>query len=796
MATNSLSPKFTIEQTRILLRHLYDFSWLSKHPISHSDMVTNALQKDKKPINAVARGSALSAILDDVIENYATLDSSHNQETQRIQKCLKMTYRDNLPGKEIAISLGISSVTVARSNTKACEKIMRKLQEMENEAKKIFSERLDRCSLPRRPQFIGREKQIESIMEILNPEDRHWIINIDGIGGVGKTALAIEAAYRAIASGFFSIVIWTTAKNLNLYSTKSQSETPNLNTFSDLLDEVGINLNLTVSKFDEEEKQKIILDHLRKHPENCLIIIDNLETISPGHQKKILTFLNKLPGRHKGIITTREQFAFHEMFLLRLGGLSLDDAHEYINRKCESLVIQISSEQVGDLVKVTGGIPLAINWVLAVMKDESRPLKLIIDQLSLPDLNAIKNYEPVELFEYCFRGAYQKLEINDKKLLSAALIFVSSIPNWDILQTISSLPEMAFKGAIQRTVKLAFMNQDGNERFILHPTTRAFLAKELGKENLLPNDSYYVQAIEYYKKYLDSQDLAVYYARCEDERKNLRTLFTWCDFHQEWEKITELFNMIERFLETKGYWAEYREYSQLALGAYSKLGDLEQLCWYKILYQWVNISQDKASTEAELRALLDEAEKQDWPSCKALALSGLGTIEKDNKHLEQACEYWTESLTIWNELGNKKWIAITCGKLGTTYLRLDKLSEARQNYLRALELHTEIGDEAQQAILYGKLARFEIKVENFSKASEYLNASEQICIKAKDKRGLAFVKWRKACILRNTAIDSALVFAKQAREFFRQIIEPPREKELDNLIQELEVELENKRNET
>ena len=48
-------------------------------------------------------------------------------------------------------------------------------------------------------------------------------------------------------------------------------------------------------------------------------------------------------------------------------------------------------------------------------------------------------------------------------------------------------------------------------------------------------------------------------------------------------------------------------------------------------------------------------------------------------------------------------------------------------------------------------------------------------------------------MMRSTDIDSALVFAKQAREFFGQIIEPPREKELDNLIQELEAEIKKQR---
>ena len=45
--------------------------------------------------------------------------------------------------------------------------------------------------------LLGREKEIKTIMKLLHP-DRNRIVGIYGIGGVGKTALAMEISYRCL----------------------------------------------------------------------------------------------------------------------------------------------------------------------------------------------------------------------------------------------------------------------------------------------------------------------------------------------------------------------------------------------------------------------------------------------------------------------------------------------------------------------------------------------------------------------------------------------------------------------
>lgn len=53
---------------------------------------------------------------------------------------------------------------------------------------------------PEYGEFIGREAEIKQIFELLRPypQSRHHLIVIDGIGGIGKSTLALEVAHRCL----------------------------------------------------------------------------------------------------------------------------------------------------------------------------------------------------------------------------------------------------------------------------------------------------------------------------------------------------------------------------------------------------------------------------------------------------------------------------------------------------------------------------------------------------------------------------------------------------------------------
>lgn len=55
-------------------------------------------------------------------------------------------------------------------------------------------------NLPQRDygEFVGREEALSKVMTLLQPQSRHFLIVIDGVGGIGKSTLALEVAHRCL----------------------------------------------------------------------------------------------------------------------------------------------------------------------------------------------------------------------------------------------------------------------------------------------------------------------------------------------------------------------------------------------------------------------------------------------------------------------------------------------------------------------------------------------------------------------------------------------------------------------
>ena len=77
-------------------------------------------------------------------------------------------------------------------------------------------------------EFIGRQTELKDLLKLISLNYRAPIITVDGIGGVGKTALVLEAAYRCWeakhgspidTSIIFDAIIFTSAKANYLFST-------------------------------------------------------------------------------------------------------------------------------------------------------------------------------------------------------------------------------------------------------------------------------------------------------------------------------------------------------------------------------------------------------------------------------------------------------------------------------------------------------------------------------------------------------------------------------------------------
>ena len=207
-------------------------------------------------------------------------------------------------------------------------------------------------------QFIGREKYIEDIMAKLS--QRFFVVSIDGIGGVGKTALASEIAHKCVEGKIFDAVVWISAKKKRLALTGIDDIVPSLTTYENLINAILEVLGYTTStSMCLEEKQKKVNELLSTA--KCLIVVDNLEAVE---DERIFDFLKNLPEPSKALITSRKRLGEVER-IVRLKEMSFDETKRLIlldavDKSVEQL--QSGDDKVfSEIYKVTGGIPLAIS---------------------------------------------------------------------------------------------------------------------------------------------------------------------------------------------------------------------------------------------------------------------------------------------------------------------------------------------------------------------------------------------------------------------------------------------------
>src|SRR5215208_5929119 len=184
------------------------------------------------------------------------------------------------------------------------------------------------ASLPRRPYFVGREEEIRTILQSLQPNSRTFIIGIEGIGGVGKSTLATEVSYRCIENDLFESVIWISAKESILTLHGIEPVIPEAKTLSDILITIGTMLgNPTIGNLSMKDQVQRAYNLLSR--QSTLLILDNFESLSKIEQHDILEFLRRSPITLKVVITSRERVS--EGQIIRLQGLSIEESHALLD---------------------------------------------------------------------------------------------------------------------------------------------------------------------------------------------------------------------------------------------------------------------------------------------------------------------------------------------------------------------------------------------------------------------------------------------------------------------------------
>jgi LuxR family glucitol operon transcriptional activator len=246
-------------------------------------------------------------------------------------------------------------------------------------------------------EFIGRQTELDQLLTLLQTNSTIPRISIEGIGGMGKTALAVEVAYRCLDmaserqmlsdSPEFEAFIFTSAQTDRLTARGLLPRPSQERSLYQILWAIAQTLRLPPETLvgdleDQVQRIRYSLSH-----QSILLIVDSLETME--EQEQVLAFLYDLPATVK-VITTGRESAFMDV-CLRLSSLSRSEGVALIEQQAHLKQISLTSDQAVELHEKTGGIPAAILYALGKLT-LGYLFEEVLPRLPLPDSDFCRFY--------------------------------------------------------------------------------------------------------------------------------------------------------------------------------------------------------------------------------------------------------------------------------------------------------------------------------------------------------------------------------------------------------------------
>ncbi len=640
-------------------------------------------------------------------------------------------------------------------------------------------------TLPRRAAFFGREKEMEKVLQALSPEERGWGVVIDGIGGIGKTAIAVEAAYRCKDMGLFDAFVFASAKQKRLEPSGIAPEMRAASTLEEFINETARAFGQpNISKLASEHKVRSLFEVLRRT--RTLLIYDNLETLTKEEQEALADQLRFLPQSCKAILTSRRRGGEGALWL-RLEALDWETARAIIEHESSreeqlrQTIQQAGEARWRELHQETGGSPLALIWTLGLMRARGlsfdRALALLRQGASLKS--------PLQKFIY--KEARKELGAGEVAALNALSFFVPSA-TFEALMAVADLSRTALETVLERLSSLSLVNRElGAERYSLHQLTRNFVRDELMAEPTVAFETGMRFArywVDYAKKY-GGYDKDAYrtFDRLELEWANLDAISAWL-----WEAaniqnervgnneaarlLVELTSTLSFFLSYSGRWDDFIRLSEQAYLAAFNSDTWRNAGWRAFDVAWMHFKRARTNLASEwLKKCVKAWERGGTKGDEASALRLGGLIAQQNKEYKRAEELLTKALAIRRELGAHREVAYALNSLGQLAREQKNHAAAEDYFQQALAIARDVDDKAAQAIFLGNLGELAIDCKQWLKALELFEQALPLAQKvgsieliADSKFGLARCwhaeKRAEPDLVRQFAVEALAIFER------------------------------------
>ncbi len=256
-----------------------------------------------------------------------------------------------------------------------------------------------RLLAPHCERFVGRQNQLNKVRDALL-RSRHPIIALDGVGGVGKSAVAIEIVRNLYDAQKYMFIVSQSAKS-KVWHEHMATRKAGFSGLTEFLHGIADVFGLPKEK--DLESLKASVTEAMSGLEG-LLVVDNIEDISDQGVFKFL--LDDVPPPVKVLVTSRVDKGLGAL-TISIPQMDESEARELLYEELKRVGfkdVYSDNESIDEIIKATGKIPLALKWA-ALLGASHQSLKDASHRLR--KLDATKK----EFLSFCFATMFDEISL-------------------------------------------------------------------------------------------------------------------------------------------------------------------------------------------------------------------------------------------------------------------------------------------------------------------------------------------------------------------------------------------------
>lgn len=583
--------------------------------------------------------------------------------------------------------------------------------------------------------LIGREAELDYLSQTLqNPACR--LLTITGPGGMGKTRLSLETARRLSAQsdrfldGLFFISL-TQVENDGLF-----------------ISAIAQSLNLSIPP--SAEPREALLDHLKSR--RLLLLLDNFEHLLGRKADPVLSpaiafiaeTLNAAPDV-TFLITSREPLAIKGEWVYALGSLPYaadnDEARQGpLDWPAPQLFIQCArryrptfdpaaqAAAVGEICRLTGGLPLALEIAAAWMRsfDCQEIARLIaqgLDFLTNPYRDAPARQRSIRAI---FTSTWEQLSPERQRALAMVSVFRGGF-------TVQAAVFVAGASVLDLAilVEKSLLRRADERRYDLHELVYQFAAEKLGE--LGGETAVSARHATFYLTFLREQHSGFNgpapqeaIALVRQAIDNVRAAWQWAIASRQFDLLRPTVEAFAQYLVLTGGGREGEETFTQALHSLQQdpTDDPESLIVQSLLAShlaWFQIGSGKKQAALEnITAALALAGQSGDLSCRAHALSILGWELQIQSRYDEAETALSEAVALFQQTSNPLQASLALIRLGSLHWRKREFARTLPYYQQSLLMEQQLQNKRGINRAYGGIGLVYEYMEKYDEALIWL----------------------------------------------------------------------------